>query len=262
MSKGGTREWDEHYARLAEYAAVRRKELASMLRPYVDLTDDYGRLICRLVLFLGTRPPSSAQDSVVRDLLTDAFDFLYDSRELLLDGKCTQAYPLLRRAYETVSLFAVCVFDSEVAERWNSGEQITNHYLRKRLAAPPMNEDEEGLRDLYAFFCKAAHPNRYLIAQKFLGSGNQFVLGAIGPPDLVLVADYCRQHLSLWYWFAAAASAFYAEELKQDDPSYFPAYMGIAKHVQGMKANFVEQRARAREEYKEMCPERFGGTPN
>jgi hypothetical protein len=259
---GRAEPWVEQYERLAEYSDQRRKELTGMIRPYVDLTDDYGRFICRLVLSLGERPPSSTQDEVVRDLLADAFDFLFDSREMLLSGKCFQAYPLLRRAYETVSLLALCVFDGSTAEQWASGKQIKNEYVRKRLAESPLNENEESLREVYKFFCLAVHPNRGLVPHRFLGEKNKFVLGAIGPPDLVLVADYCRQHLALWFWFAASVAVFYRVEMEGPDPGFGEAYMEVAERVPGMKRDFAEKRKRALEEYKEMFADSSGGTPN
>ena len=46
---------------------------------------------------------------------------------------------------------------------------------------------------------------------RFLGKGNQFVLGAIGKPDLLVFCDHLRHHLSLWFWFCAAATFHYCE---------------------------------------------------
>jgi hypothetical protein len=60
-------EANEEYSRLAEYAGLRTKELTPMLKPYVDSTDTYGRLLSRLCLIIGEEAPTSAQDGVVRE---------------------------------------------------------------------------------------------------------------------------------------------------------------------------------------------------
>ncbi len=86
------------YAELGEYAEVRTKELSEMLQPYVEATDRYGELICRITLVLGKSPPRSKQNSVLRNLMADVFDFLYEARFLIIKGKLEIAYPLARRA--------------------------------------------------------------------------------------------------------------------------------------------------------------------
>jgi len=99
--------------------------------PYIRVTDDYGRLICSAVEILGGVSPSSVQDLVIRDLLSDVFDFLYEGRRVIMSGQRATAYPLLRRAFESLSLMVACCFDPAIAERWHSGVQIPNREVRK-----------------------------------------------------------------------------------------------------------------------------------
>src|SRR5262245_3615687 len=87
------------YQRLPIYAATRAKQLAPMLAPYIEITDRYGELLCELSALLGEDEPSTLQDAVVRDLMADVFDFLYESRVFILRGQTLLAFPLARRAY-------------------------------------------------------------------------------------------------------------------------------------------------------------------
>ena len=115
-------------------------------------------------------------------------------------GNCV---PLARRAYESLSLLVACELEPKLADRWMAGKQIGNAEVRRVLAAHPMGEPEAGTRKLYNFFSKTTHPNRSHMAHRYLGEGNEFVLGAIGRPSLALLADYAHKTLSLWFWFAA-----------------------------------------------------------
>ena len=67
-----------------------------MLEPYVAVTDAYGKLLCRISICLGVTPPKDTQDTVVRDLMADVFDFLFESRTMILQGKIQIAYALAR----------------------------------------------------------------------------------------------------------------------------------------------------------------------
>src|SRR2546430_628654 len=90
-------EGEVEYKRLAEYFAMRKRELSGMVEPYIDVTDAYGALICSLVLTLGEKSPDDTQDEVCRDLLADVFDFMYDARRAILESQFSVAFPLLRR---------------------------------------------------------------------------------------------------------------------------------------------------------------------
>ncbi len=176
-----------------------------MSEPYIKITDRYGRLISRIVLLLGTKQLRGIQDAVIRDLVADVFDFLYESRPLILAGKLNVAFPLARRAYESLSLLHLCALDKSWAEKWHKGKEINNAEIRKVLGSHPMGESEQRMKELYKFFCSATHPNRELIPQRFVGKGNRYVLGVIGQPDLLLIVDYCGKTLSM----RAVGSDFY-----------------------------------------------------
>jgi hypothetical protein len=220
------------YNDLEKFSESRRRELRKLYKPYLDVTDRYGQLICDLSLLLGEIPPSDVQEKVVRDLMADVFDNLYESRRIILTGQLNVAYPLIRRAYESLSLLVLCALDGHTAQKWQDGKQISNSEVRKRLDKHPFGEKEEELRELYKFFTQASHPNRELIPERYLGEGNEFVFGAIGMPDLVLVTDYCLKHLKLWFWFAAVISMVLVPKTGQDFTAYGSKYLTIAKDAQ------------------------------
>jgi len=225
-------EANEEYGRLPEYSELRTKELTPMLKPYVDATDKYGRLLSRLCLIIGEAAPISVQDTVVRDLTADVFDFLFESRVFILRGQTLLALPLARRAYESLSLLHWCSLDPTAAEDWARGKKISNGHVRKALAAHRMGEPEDKLQELYKFFCEFTHPNREMIAFRRLGEGNRYVFGSIGTPDLVSVADYCMKHLELWFWLCPTVTYFYREKVLQRDPAFHDAHNNARNHAQ------------------------------
>src|SRR5262245_7928296 len=177
------------YAKLVEDTAWRTGELAPMLKPFTQLTDRYGELLCEITLILGETRPASKRDAAIRDLMADVFDFLVETRLLIIKGKLEIAYPLARRAYESLSLMVACHLNEGLAERWMAGKQIGNAEVRRILGNHPMGEPQERTQELYTFFSKTSHPNRDQLAHRFLGDGNSFVLGAVGKPSLTLLAD-------------------------------------------------------------------------
>jgi len=84
-----------------------------------------------------------------------------------------------------------------------AGEQIGNAEVRRILGNDPMGEPRERTQELYNFFSKTSHPNHEQLSHRFLGDGNEFVLGAVGRPSLTLLADYAIKTLNLWFWFSA-----------------------------------------------------------
>ena len=79
------------YYELPDFDLSRQSSLRIMFAPFVRVTDDYSKLICSVVEILGEVSPSSVQDRVVRDLLADVFDFLYEGRRIIMSGQCTTA---------------------------------------------------------------------------------------------------------------------------------------------------------------------------
>ena len=229
------------YSELAEYAAVRTEELSRLLQPYVEVTDRYGELICRIILVLGKTPPRSKRDAALRDLMADVFDFLYEARLLIIKGKLAIAYPLARRAYESLSLMVACYLDPKLADRWMAGKKIGNAEVRRLLGKHPAGESEEMTRQLHGFFSEAAHPNRELVAHRFLGEGNEFVLGAIGKPSVAMLADYALKTLNLWFWFGAFVSFVYLDVLAKAEPDFKKDYDAAAKLAQDVAPWLAEQ---------------------
>jgi hypothetical protein len=225
----------KEYKELSKYADTRTKEISEMSKPFIEITDKYGQLICRTVLLLGDVKPRDTQDIVIRDLISDIFDALYESRSLILAGKVHVSFPIARRAYESLSLLHCCVLDKAFANKWHKGKKIGNAEVRKKLGSHPKGESEKELRELYNFFCQATHPNRGLIARRFLGEGNKFVLGVIGKPNLVLIVDYCIKILEIWFWLTATVSHFYKKEYLLKDKEYFTEYHHAADEAKQVK---------------------------
>ena len=241
---------EKHYESLDMYAQDRYRQISDMSKPFMDITDRYGRLISRVVFILGNIKPDSTQDIVLRDLLADIFDCLYEARHLIMATKLNIAFPVARRAYETLSLMNLCAIHSEWAEKWHKGKQISNATVRKELGKHPMGAQQEALRKLYSFFCLATHPNREMIPYRFLGDGNQYVLGVIGQPNLLMICDYCIKILEMWYWFGAMVSFFYRNKISKIYKSYFEYYMQTAKEAGDVNKWLVENYNRLLEEEK------------
>ncbi len=229
------------YADLPRYAEMRSKELAPLLAPYVDLSDRYGEVLCGFVVILGKTPPASPRDAATRDMIADVFDFLYEARPLIIKGKLEIAYPLARRAYESLSLFVACTFEPKLADRWVAGKEVSNAEVRRVLSAHPMGVEENQSRALYDFFCKSTHPNRDHMAHRFLGEGNKFVLGAIGRPSLAMLADYCLKTLNLWFWFAASVAFTYRDVIAEAEPQLLKAYFDAAEARKSIEVWLREQ---------------------
>lgn len=224
----------EYYERLPEFAALRNQELIKALEPVASLTDAYGDLVSRAVVALGRVKPASRQESIVRDLIADVFDFLYEWKRPLFEGRLHIGFPLGRRAYESLSLLSVCYQDPVMALRWDGGSQIGNSAIRDALAKLPFGETKEGLQTLYKLFSQGSHPNRALVSERYLGDDNAYVLGSIGMPEMVLVVDQCITLVELWFWFGALVSHVAREPLRQHDSSFGEDYRdaaGYAKHV-------------------------------
>lgn len=231
----------ELYQRLPEFASLRSRELTEMFKPLVDVTDRYGELISRAVVALGKSPPRNRHEAIVRDLIADTFDFLYEWRRPLLEGRVHVGIPLGRRAYESLSLLSTLFQDRALALKWDSGGQIGNAQIRKALSTLPFPESEESLRDLYKFFSQGAHPNRDLISERFLGEPNEFVLGSIGVPSLVLIAHSAIRLLGLWFWFGAVVGFMAVRPLARSDPTFGQDYLATAEVAQQVHAWLVSE---------------------
>lgn len=218
----------EEYHRLKKYAETRFSELNEIFQDEIELLIEYEELICRATVILGNNPPKDVTDRSIRDLFADIFDFLYVSRRLILEGYVSTAFPLLRRAFESISLMQYFILLPDKAIEWNKGKQVSNAETRKFLDSHPMGESEKGMKDLYSFFSGATHPNREYIPFRFLGEKNKFVLGAIGGPNILGIADYMYRLIKLWFWFVAVISYHYKEILHSTDERYLNDYLKVA----------------------------------
>ena len=235
MVNKNTESGEQFYRRLPEFAEMRHQELTRMLQPVLDLAASYGSLVSRSVAALGSVPPQGRSDVVVRDLIADVFDFLYEWPRPLFEGRVHVAFPLARRAYESLSLLSVCFQDRSIAERWDRGEQIRNAEIRRALANLPLPESEQEMRELYRFFSQGSHPNRDLVPERFLGDSNRFVLGSIIHPELVVIVDHCRHLVDMWFWVGALAGYAAKEILVQSDPSFPNDYFPTAQRAAEVK---------------------------
>jgi len=250
----------ETYATVLEWDAKRTAELSEKYRPYIQVTDAYAELICEIMNIIGVKKPKGIDEVVVRDLAADVFDALHESRGIILKGKCDMAYPLARRAYESLSLMVLCALDPAVAKRWQSGKEIPNVEVRRELAKHPFGETEASTKELYKFFSSASHPNRATIPHRFLGDGNQFVLGAVAIPSLALVTDYCHKHLSMWFWFCAFLSYHFDEYIRTGRPDFGKRYLEVAKTAQWLAEQLGENFNRLlKEEQAEMAKAKPAG---
>jgi len=229
----------EEYHRLKEYAKTRSSELSKIFQDEIEVLMEYEELICRATVILGTYPPKDITDRSIHDLFADDFDFLYISRRLVLEGYVSTAFPLLRRAFESNSLIQYFMLLPNKVIEWDKGKQIKNVEIRKYLDSHPMGESEKAMKDLYVFFSGATHPNREYIPTRFLGEKNQFVLGAIGVPDLLVVADYIHRLIELWFWFAALISYHYREILHSVDKKYVNDYMKVANKAKKVSGELL-----------------------
>jgi hypothetical protein len=190
---------------------------------------------------MGHQSPNASLDRTLRDLMADVFGFLYEARALILKGKLEIAFPLARRAYETLSLLDACYLEPKLATRWNAGKEVSNSDVRGILGRHPLGELEDKTRELNKFFAGFSHPNRKMMAYRHLGDGNEFVLGAIGIPSLAMLADYALKTLDLWFWFGAMVNWIYLPILSEANPRFNEDYKEAANKAKDVSSYLVEQ---------------------
>ncbi len=224
------------YKMLPNYSNKRKSELSNIFINEVNLLNEYEELLCRLTIVLGHTTPKGITDKSIRDILADIFDFLYISRRLIFQNYGSVAFPLLRRAFESISLMVYLIYCPEKALDWDKGKEIKNAEVRNFLDSHPLGESGKLLKESYTFYSGATHPNREYIPSRFLGEGNKFVLGAIGPVNLLIIADFILKLIQLWFWFGATISYYYLGVYDKIDKSYGKDYLRI-----GDKANIVAE---------------------
>lgn len=256
-----TAEGNEEHRRLAEYAQTRLTELARIFQDEIQILIAYEQLLCRATLILGTREPADLPDRVSRDLIADAFDGLYIARRVVSEGYASHAWPLMRRAFESATLLQYFLVLPDEAIRWSQGARITHAQVRKhhnthstQVGTQTMSDYEKrALKELYSEFSEATHPNRGHIPARFLGEGNQFVLGAIAMPEPLVVAHYMSRLIDLWFFLAATASYAYREILHSADTLYIKDYLAVSARARAVIEELLTQ-------WRELWQAEYGNT--
>lgn len=228
------------YAQLPEISATCEQKLKSQLQSVQSLLESYGSFVAGATAALGSVAPQNRHDEIIRDLIADVFDFLYEWPRPLFEGRPNVAFPLARRAYESLSLLSACYQKQAIADRWDNDKQIGNAAIRKALANLPYPESEQAMKDLYKFFTEGAHPNRSLIAQRFLGDGNKFTLGSNVEPELCLVLNHCMHLVDMWFWFGALVMKFAVDTFSDIDYAILKNYRDIATRASALKRWLAE----------------------
>jgi hypothetical protein len=234
------RDGDGQHDRLVEYETTRQRELSTIFADEIAAAVRYEKLTCRLVLILGRAAPQGTADEAIRDLIADTFDLLYEARRIITQSRFSVVFPLLRRAFEMICLIEYFAHCPERAVAWTDGQQIPNSEVRKFLGSlPALGECGDGLRRQYGFLSEATHPNRGATSRRWLGSRNQFVLGAIAPPDLERVGRDFHRLLGDWFWFGAAATYPHKELAWEKDPSFLKEYLQTADQLKTAYADLA-----------------------
>jgi hypothetical protein len=105
-----------------------------------------------------------------------------------------------------------------------------------------MGENEDKMKQAYSFFSGGTHVNREYIPHRFLGEGNEFVLGAVAMPDLQGVGEYIRWLVNLWFWFGAVASYTFHKQVV-NEPEYQISYRTTAAKCQVVYTALVSKLA-------------------
>jgi len=227
-------EANKEHDNLKEYSKTRFSELAEIFSEENKAAVNYERLLCRATLMLGHVKPKDAADQSIRDLLADVFDFLYISRQLILQGNLSAAFPLLRRAFESSALIHYFILKPLKADSWGKDKQISNEEIRKFLGSNRMGltATEDAYKKAYADYSGGSHPNRKYLPYRYLGEPNEFVLGSIVKPELLVVGTNFSKLIGLWFWLAAMISLHYVKLFDIADPTYGRDYMKVAEFVQ------------------------------
>ena len=113
------RRWNP-YAKLPEIEAERRSAIEEIFVDEFAFIDDCLALAARQVEILGDMRPANIEDVAIRDLSCDAFEFLYEARRVIAENRPSIVFPLMRRAFESVSLchlFMVTSLRSKMVQR-------------------------------------------------------------------------------------------------------------------------------------------------
>jgi hypothetical protein len=162
---------------------------------------------------------------------------------LILRGKWEIAYPLARRAYESLSLLVGCYLEPRLAKRWVTGKEILNSEVRGVLAKHPFGgEPEEKTRELYRFFAGffasepqddgSTAPRRWQrICLRFCREARSCDVSGLCAEDLEYVG----------FWFGAVVRWIYLPVLGDVEPTLKESYDAAAKAANEVASCLSEQ---------------------
>jgi len=140
------------FSELAQIEVERRREIERIFRDEFAFIDDCLALAAMQVELLGDTPPSSVEDVGMRDLRCDAFAFPYEVREAIARNNPSVVFPLMRRAFEVISLCHLFTVKPEFARKWSKGKDIRNSDVSRHLEHDPLTESVDQLREEYRYF--------------------------------------------------------------------------------------------------------------
>ncbi|HLG14185.1 MAG TPA: hypothetical protein VJH03_06575 [Blastocatellia bacterium] len=200
-------------------------------------------LAAQVVEALGDIEPKTSEEVAIRDLACDAFDFLYASKETLAENSVTVVFPLMRRAYEDISLLAAFVSNRSLASRWASGGRIKNEDVRKQLETSPLMGPGEvqQIKDMYRHFSSGTHPNRTHLPFSFLGQGNMFTLGAIPPVDALIIGGHLQYLMGLAYWYIGVLGWEFAPTCMSVGGDFTRFVLGLTPRINELMPRLIQQ---------------------
>ena len=215
-----------------------------ILNPYLEVVKDYGQLFSRISFITGFIPPKNDFESIQRNLSSDAFDFLNETKNSILRGHFDTAFPIARRSFETLTLMIAFYFDNDLAKKWGKGQQIPNRKVRSILNNHKEigGESKEFLQELYNYFSESSHPNRTAIPHRLIGLGNYFALGPFPEPMLLPIIDLCIEIINLWFWLLAYYWYYNLDYVEKYDKSFKSEYLKKKTRVMEVKKWLIDQR--------------------
>jgi len=242
------RKW-KPYCELAQIEVERRREIERIFGDEFAFIDDCLAFAAKLVEMLGGSPPSSVEDVAMRDLSCNAFEFLYEARAAIVKNIPSVVFPLMRRAFETITLCQLFAAKPEFACKWSKGRKISPSDARKHLEHDPMTESVDQLREDYAYFSKGTHPNRTHVPFLFLGEGNKFPLCGVPPIDPAELGRFVLHLVRLSYWYVGVFAYYYRTSLRrQGGPQFIGEFLNLTPRIKQIRGALEAQLTRLHEE--------------
>lgn len=253
------RRWNP-YAELPQIESERRGAIEEIFADEFAFIDDCLALAAKQVEMLGKLRPSKVEDVAMRDLNCDSFEFLYEARRVVAENRPSVVFPLMRRAFESVSLSHLLMVKPALALKWSKGRAFSNGEVRKHLESAPMTESVIQLREFYGHFSQGTHPNRSHLPYLFLGEGNEFTLGAIPPIDPLILGEHVRRLMEISYWYVGVFLYSYHELLAEHiDTRFAEEFKKLTPRIKELRISLHEELLKLREEDTgDEQPESFG----